>query len=443
MSSGLLLRGGTVVDPACDLCQSADVRVQAGIVTDVGRLVPEGSERIIDVDELIVAPGFIDVHVHLREPGLEWKETVGSGTAAAAAGGFSTVFCMPNTEPALDSVVSLKELRRRTDRDAAVRVFPIAAISEGRRGDLAVDYDALAEAGAVGFSDDGESTKSCAVMQQALEASRRVNLPVMVQCEEPTLTGGSMHAGDTSRELGIQGLPAEAEELVIERDLALAKATGGWLHLCHVSTAGGVKSIADAKQRGTAVTAEAMPHHLTMTDEWVAGCYCMVNATGIREHIGEKFDSRTKVNPPLRTAVDARALLEGIKTGTIDVVSTDHAPHSVPEKQGRTFPGSAFGLSGSEFALPLMLALVRAGHFGLEEVIRLLSTMPARLWRLRTGTLKPGSPADIVVFDPNEKWIAEENRLMSRGMNTPLLHRELIGRAKLTLIGGDERYRGF
>ncbi len=441
MTRDFLLRGGRVVDPASGLDGLADVRVSGGRVAAVGVLIPESMERVIDVDGLIVAPGLIDVHVHLREPGQEWKETIATGTAAAAAGGFTTVFCMPNTDPPLDSVAMLEEFRRRAERDTLVSVHPIAAISEGRRGARSVDFDALAASGVVGFSDDGESTVNSSIMREALEASIRLGIPVMVHCEDPALTGGGMHEGDISRSHRIRAIPAAAEEIMIDRDLALANLSGGWLHVCHVSTGRGADAIAQARKQGTHVTAEVMPHHLTMTDEWVAGQREMVNVderTAERSPVG---DSDTKVNPPLRTREDAVRLLRALRDGEIDLVSTDHAPHARPEKQGRPFATAAFGLSGSELALPVMLALVRAGALSLAAMVSALSRTPARLWNLKSGSLRPGMTADIVAFDPNEQWVVRPDRLATRSANTPLLGRELRGRAKLTFVGGDERHR--
>lgn len=440
MTRALLLRGGRVVDPGLGLDGTADVRIRSGVIAAVGMLAPESDECVIDADGLVVAPGLIDVHVHLREPGQEWKETIGTGTAAAAAGGFTTVFCMPNTDPPLDSVAVLEELRRRTERDGVVRVRPIATISEGRRGERAADFDALAAAGAVGFSDDGESTADSAIMREALVASRRLGIPVMVHCEDPGLTGGAMHEGDISRELGIPGIAAAAEEIIIDRDLALAAETSGWLHVCHVSTARGIEAISRARRAGARVTAEAMPHHLTMTDEWVAGSRELVNTREPVGEVGTTGDPDTKVNPPLRTRHDAKRLLRGLRDGEIEVVSTDHAPHTRTEKQGRTFLNAAFGLSGSEFALPTMLALVRANELTMTDLVRLLSTVPARLWELKRGTLRPGASADVVVFDPNELWRPSPDKLRSRSVNTPLMEMELRGRVKLTLVAGDERH---
>jgi dihydroorotase len=347
---------------------------------------------------------------------------------------------MPNTDPALDSVAALEELKRRTDRDALVSVFPIAAISEGRRGEVPVDFEALVTAGAVGFSDDGETTQNSRIMREALDASRTLGLPVMVHCEDPGLVGGAMHEGETSSKLGLRAIPAAAEEIIIARDVALAALTGGWLHVCHVSSGVGADLIGAAKQRGTRVTSEVMPHHLTMTDEWVAGCRTLVN---VEEPAGQNAtvaESDAKVNPPLRTRGDANQLLLALKQGTVDLVATDHAPHARTEKQGRSFSGAAFGLLGSEFALPVMMALVRAGELTVSDVINYLSARPARLWGLAVGTLRVGAPADIVVFDPNEQWRVNPERFASRAANTPLIGMDLRGRVKLTIVGGDERH---
>lgn len=441
MSAHLLLRGGCVVDPSLGQSGRADVRVRNGRVVALGRLTPEAGEVVLDVDGLVATPGLIDVHVHLREPGQEWKETIGTGSAAGAAGGFTAMFCMPNTQPPLDSVAALEELQARIARDAVIDVRPIATITEGRRLRRAADFDALAAVGAVAFSDDGESTENSAVMAEALRATKRLGVPVMVHCEDATLIGGAMHEGDISRQLGIRGIPAEAEEITIDRDLALAEQTGGWLHVCHVSTAAGIQAIDRVRRRGARVTAEVMPHHLTATEVWVAGERQMVNANEPVAARGRAGDPDTKVNPPLRPEADAIGLLQALQQGLFEVISTDHAPHARTEKQGRPYANAAFGLSGSEFALPTMLALVRAGKLTLAEVIAGLSTRPATLWGLPTGTLRPGSPADIMVFDPEERWVANEQRLVTRSLNSPLIGAELQGRVKLTLVHGDVRHR--
>jgi dihydroorotase len=438
---GILFRGGRVVDPSSGLDGPADVRVRGSVITEIGCLEPEPQERTIELDGLVVAPGFIDVHTHLREPGQEWKETIGSGTAAAAAGGFTTVFCMPNTEPALDSVAAIELLRQRIVHDAVVKVWPIATISEGRRGHREVDYDALVTAGVVGFSDDGESTSDSGVMRAALSAAARAGRPVMVHCEDSGLASGPMAEGDISRELGISGSPAAAEEVGIARDIALAALTQGWLHVCHVSTANGAAQVAVARRRGVPVTFEVMPHHLTMADSWVGGDRQLVNAACRPGILDRPANPITKVNPPLRPADDARALLAAMKRDQTAIVATDHAPHAWSEKHGRPYHLAAYGFSGSEFALPLMLELVRAGHLTLGDVVARMSTIPARLWKLDAGSLMPGAPADIIAFDPNQRWTVLPRTIVSRGTNTPLLETELQGRVKMTFVNGDLRYR--
>ena len=436
-----LLRGGHVVDPSLELDGRADVRLRDGRVAAIGKLQPETGESVLDVDGLVVTPGWIDVHVHLREPGQEWKETIGTGTHAAAAGGFTTVFCMPNTQPALDSVAVLEELQRRVVRDASVHVHPIATISEGRRGRRPADYEALARAGAVGFSDDGESTADSGIMADALRASAQLGLPVMVHCEDPNLVGGAMHDGEVSARLGVQGIPAAAEEIFIERDLALAAMTGGWLHACHVSTGKGIADIERARRAGVNVTAEVMPHHLVMSDEWVGGRRKFELVNDGERHDATPADPDTKVNPPLRPPSDAAALLVALQRGAFEVISTDHAPHAAAEKQGKSLQAAAFGLSGSEFALPSLMALYHSGLLSLNEIIAAISTRPARLWGLPGGSLRPGSVADVTIFDPFERWTPQRETLFSRGTNNPLVGLELQGKTKLTFVQGDVRHR--
>jgi dihydroorotase len=437
----IVIRGGRVIDPRNVRDEGADVLIQGGRIASVGERLDVAGADIVDARDCIVAPGFVDLHVHLREPGFEHKETIATGTAAAAAGGFTTICCMPNTRPALDSVDVLHDLAERVKRDALVRVHPIAAITVGRRGETAVDFDALAEAGAIGFSDDGDTTQDSAIMRQALEATTRLNRPVMVHCEDKALANGSMHEGDVSRRLGIAGIPAEAEEIIIARDLLLANLTGGWLHVCHVSTGRGAEFVRQAKAAGVRVTAEVMPHHLTMSHQWVTGDRTLLNAAETPGDAGLPGDPNTKVNPPLRAEEDTRQLLRALKDGTFDVVATDHAPHAPAEKHETSFQGAAFGLSGLEFALPLMLGLVRAGHLTHSDLVNRMSTVPAHLLRTLGGTLSPGSPADVVVFDPDETWVASPASLKTKSANSPLVGMELKGRVRLTLVAGEERFR--
>ncbi|MEJ7762463.1 MAG: dihydroorotase [Thermomicrobiales bacterium] len=437
-----VIRGGHVVDPASGVDGPADVLVDTGHVREVGEGLSVAGAAVFDASGCLVVPGLIDMHVHLREPGFEAKETVATGTAAAAAGGFTAICCMPNTRPALDSVDILRDLAARVERDALVPVYPIAAITEGRRGERAVDFAALVAAGAIGFSDDGDTTADSSIMRAALEATLVTGRPVMTHCEDKALAHGTMHEGDVSVALDVVGIPPEAEEIIIARDLMLARLTGGWLHILHVSTARGIDLIRRARAEGVRVTTEVMPHHLTMDDRWVAGERHLLN---VDEPDGETPatvpDPRAKVNPPLRTVADTRALLAALVAGDFDVIATDHAPHTVSDKGTGSLAGAAMGMSGLEFALPLLLALVRAGHLSVSDLVTRLGREPARLLKLPGGTLAPGSPADLTVIDPDLRWVVGPDTLRTKSPNTPLLGMTMRGKPVLTLVGGEERHR--
>jgi dihydroorotase len=438
--SSWVIKGGHVVDPANGIDGIANVLIRSGTIEAVGPGVDASDVPVIDATGLIVAPGLIDLHVHLREPGFEYKETIQTGTAAAAAGGFTAICCMPNTKPALDSVEALNDLQARIKRDASIRVYPIAAITKNRAGKEPVDFSALASAGAIGFSDDGDTTRDSAIMRKALEASRELERPIMVHCEDKAIAHGAMNEGEVSRQLGISGIPAEAEEIIISRDIMLARLTGGWLHLCHVSTGRGAAMARAAKAEGVHVTAEVMPHHLVMSDDWVAGSRSLVNVDVPSGEPGKPGDPDTKVNPPLRPVADTKLLLAALMDGTFDIVATDHAPHAKSDKQEQGFEKAAFGMSGLEFALPLMLALVQVGHLTISDVVYRLTTVPAQLLRVSAGALTPGFPADIVIFDPDAVWRVEPDALKSKSANTPLINMSLRGRVVQTLVDGEVRF---
>lgn len=434
----LLIKGARVIDPAIRLDQVADVLVEGGVVVEVSATpLTDSVDRVIDAAGLLLTPGLIDCHVHLREPGQEHKETIATGTRAAAAGGFTAICCMPNTEPALDSVATLDWLRRRVQETGVVPVYPIAAITVDRAGDYLVDFDALAAAGAVAFSDDGVSTQDSRLMREALVASARLGLPIMAHCEDPFLVGGSMHQGEVSERLGVVGLPAVAEEIMIARDCLLARDTGGWLHVCHVTTGVGLAAITWARSIGARVTAEVTPHHLVMSDEWVGGSRTLHNTDYGAVAATTPLHPDTKVNPPLRPVADTVALLAGVAAGQFDIIATDHAPHAVIEKAETGFASAAFGMSGLELAVPTLMALVGAGHLSMHDVVYRLSTRPAELFRLPVGRLAGGGRADLMLIDRAHSWTVGSDTLMTMSKNTPLMGMTLTGRAVLTMVEGE------
>ncbi|HET7036512.1 MAG TPA: dihydroorotase [Thermomicrobiaceae bacterium] len=435
----LFIQGGRVIDPEQGLDEVADILVSGDRIAAVGpSLTRPGGVDKLNAHGMLVMPGLVDVHAHLRDPGFTAKETLETGAQSALKGGFTTVCCMPNTDPALDTPERVADIVTRA-RELPLRLFPLGAISLERRGEELADLAGMTEAGAVGFSDDGDSTRSSQVMREALAWSKDSGKPIMVHCEDWTLiNGGVMHEGAVSRELGLPGIPAAAEEIITNRDIELARLTGGWLHVLHVSTALGRDLVRRAKEQGVPVTAEVMPHHLLLTDEWVAGRRRFVGDERVYRTVCP--DPNAKVNPPLRGEADARALLAGLREGTFDILATDHAPHA-PEDKSDDLLRAANGMIGFELALPLLLRLVRAGDLSLLMLVDLLSTRPARLFGLPGGRLRPGSPADLIVVDPEQEWNVNETTIASKSKNTPLLGMTVQGKVRLTMVNGEVRYR--
>jgi dihydroorotase len=421
----ILVTGGRVVDPASGYDGVADVALLDGRVAAIGkRLAKSAAEVVIDASGCVVAPGLVDPHVHLREPGAEHKETLASGSRAAVAGGFTSVCCMPNTSPALDTPDNLRFVIDRAAASAVCRVFPVAAATLGRKGEEIVEVGLLARAGAVGFSDDGDCVASAGMMARVLREVARTGLAFMQHCQEPTLTRGAvMHSGAVATRLGLTGWPRVAEEMVIERDIRLNREIGCRYHVQHVSSAGSVALVRAARGAGQPVSAEASPHHLHLTHEACDG-----------------YATAAKVNPPLREAGDVAALREGVADGTITVLATDHAPHSADEKN-LPMEEAPFGLVGLESALALYAeALVETGAIEWSRLVALLTIEPARLCGLDAsgiGTLRVGGPADVTVIDPDARWTLTRETLAGASWNTPFLGRRLRGRAAVTIVGGE------
>jgi dihydroorotase len=412
------LTGGRVIDPATGRDEIADGRL-------LDKAAPNG-ETVLDVSGFVVAPGFVDLHCHLREPGFEDAETIATGTRAAAAGGFTTVCALADTQPTTDTGSDVEAMRTTARRDAVVRVLPVGTTTKRRQSEELSEMADMAEAGAVAFSDDGRAVRSAKLMRHALEYSLLVERPISSHAEDPDLVDeGVIHEGPLATVLGLKGIPREAEEVAVARDLALARLTGGRLHLAHLSTAGAVEQVRRAKAAGVRVTAEVAPHNLALSDSTVSA---------------RPYDTNARTDPPLRTAEDARALLAGLLDGTIDCVATDHSPRRWIDKACE-FDQAKPGISGLETAFALLMRLVHSGAWTLPDLVRALTHGPAQAWDLPYGSLEPGASADVVVLDPDQAWVVDPERFLSKGKNTPLGGQTLRGTVVLTIAQGHIVYR--
>ncbi|HEX8960094.1 MAG TPA: dihydroorotase [Geobacteraceae bacterium] len=415
----LLIKGGRVIDPSQGIDDTLDVLVVEGRIKEVGKGLKGAGAETIDASGMLVVPGLIDMHVHLRDPGLEYKEDIVSGTRAAAAGGFTSIACMPNTKPVNDNKAITTYILDKARREGAVNVFPIGAITQGSKGEALAEMGELKEAGCVAVSDDGHPVANAELMRRALEYARGMGIMVISHAEEKALVGeGVMNEGFTSTELGLKGIPRVAEDVATSRDVFLAEYTASPIHIAHVSTAGSIRIIRDAKARGVKVTCETAPHYFSLTEDAVRG-----------------YNTNAKMNPPLREAADVAAVKEGLGDGTIDAIATDHAPHHLDEKDSE-FNLALNGIIGLETSLPLSLRLVAEKVLSIAGLVERMSLSPARILGLDRGTLKAGAAADVTVIDPEREWQVTEEGLESKSKNSPWLGEAMKGCAAYTIVGG-------
>jgi len=424
----ILIQNGHIIDPSQGISGTGDILIEDGKIKDIKIKSREQiqktrdndhTDRIIDAKGLIVLPGLIDMHVHLREPGFEYKETISSGTLAAVKGGFTTVCCMPNTFPVNDNASVTEFIKRKASQEGHCTVLPIGAITKGQKGEELAEIGTMKKEGCIAFSDDGHPVMSSLIMRRALEYSKAFGVPIISHSEDLTLSeGGVMNEGLMSVTLGLKGIPAEAEQIMIFRDILLAELTGGRLHIAHISTEGSVNLIRYAKKRGVHVTAETCPHYFSITEEAVSG-----------------YNTNAKVNPPLRTKRDIEAIKEGLRDGTIDVIATDHAPHHRDEKM-REFDMAPFGISGLETAVSLSLRLVGEGTLTMGQLVEKMTLNPAQILQINKGNLKVGSDADLVIVDTNKEFTVRSDEFVSKGKNTPFEGWMTKGTPVLTLCKG-------
>jgi dihydroorotase len=420
----LLIKNGRVIDPSRGIDDILDILVEEGKIKEVGKGLKAPGAESLDAKGMLVVPGLVDMHVHLRDPGLEYKEDIVSGTKAAAAGGFTSIACMPNTKPVNDNKTVTAYILDKARREGVVNVFPIGAITQGSRGEALAEMGELKESGCVAVSDDGHPVTNAELMRRALEYARGMGIMVISHAEEKALVGeGVMNEGFTSTELGLKGIPRVAEDIATARDIFLAEYTASPVHIAHVSTRGAVRIVREAKARGVNVTCETAPHYFSLTDDAVRG-----------------YETNAKMNPPLREADDVAAIKEGLADGTIDVIATDHAPHHLDEKDIE-FNLALNGIIGLETSLPLSLRLVEEGVLDVKAMVAKMSCNPAKILGIDRGTLSAGAPADITVIDPDSEWTVTEKGLASKSKNSPWLGKTMKGCAAYTIVGGKIVYR--
>ena len=424
MGKDWLIKGGTIIDPSTGAQDVADLLVEGGRITGIAPSITKEGIPVIEAQGLWVVPGLIDIHVHFRDPGYEYKETIETGLAAAAAGGFTQVCCMANTLPVNDTGAITFYMVEKAKKVEGPLLHPVGAITKGQKGEGLAEIGDMVDQGAVAISDDGNPVMNSEVMRRAMEYASHFGIPVVDHCEDKNLSaGGSIHEGEVSARLGIKGIPAASEEVMVARDLCLARQTGTHIHIQHLSSRGSVELIKWAKELGIHVTCEVAPHHLALTHNAV-----------------ESYDTSTKVNPPLRTEEDRQALIEALAQGIIDCVASDHAPHSLKEKDVE-YDLAAFGISGVETALGIVLKLVHEGRLTPMRAIEAMSTSPARVMKLEGGSLKVGQPAHITIIDPEKTWLVEPEKMISKGKNTPFTGWELKGKAVVTMVEGKVVWR--
>lgn len=418
----ILIKNGTVINPATDVLDVLDVLIEDDKIIKIDKNIESDAEKVIDAKDCWVTPGFIDVHVHLREPGFEYKETIKTGSMSAVKGGFTTICCMPNTSPVIDSEILVEYVNLKAHREAVCNVLPIGAITKGMIGDELSEIGKMHKAGICAISEDGKSVMNAGILKTAMNYAKMFNLPVLSHCEDKSLAGGSMNAGENSQILGIKGISNESEAVIVARDVLLANATGAKLHICHVSTTESVRIIKDARERGENVTAEVCPHHFSLSDDAV---------------LKMGYDGNTKMSPPLRSNADVLELKKALKDDTLSIIATDHAPHSVDEKNCE-YDKVMFGIVGLETALPLSITnLVNEDWLTPSKLIEKLTINPAKLINIDKGDISVGKIADITIIDPNAKYTVDVSKFASKSKNSPFDGHEVCGKVLHTIVAGE------